>query len=166
MSDLYKTLNCIKKEKDKETRLRRLREVCSDKCGLDACLEIAKHESTTNISGTILLTAVAALIITVLSAVLIALIPDAWQRIISLFIMFIIIIVVLIRQVKFEFGDWTELYYDLIDLRVERMEPALSKLDRIISNVEALNQKLDNFGKTVISKLDAVEKEIISTKRK
>jgi hypothetical protein len=49
MSELFEKLNCIKKVEDNETRLRRLKEVCSDRDILNDALDIAKHESSINL---------------------------------------------------------------------------------------------------------------------
>ncbi len=119
---LFERLNKIKREKDNETRLKRLKEVCSDGDILNDALEIAKHESTLNLSGGILITA--------LSAVLLNFIGDATVKIVFLLLYF----AVFLFLVKFEFGGWTDLYYDLIELRrIKREESDISKLDIIIS---------------------------------
>jgi len=51
---------------------------------------------------------------------------------------------------QIEFGGWTNIYYDLIDLRRERRgEPDISKLDIIIAEVKTINQRIYNVEKIV-----------------
>ncbi len=167
MSELFEKLNYINKVKDNEKRLDKLRSLCVDRDSLNDALEIAKHESTINLSGAILITALSALLITVFSAVLTNLIPNAMDRTILLFILFIIYFAYLWILLKYGFNEWTNLYYDLIDLRKKkREEPDISKLDTTISGVEAINSRIDVIEKNICSKIEAKGKEIMSIKDK
>ena len=160
MSELFEKLNSIKKVEDNETRLRRLKEVCSDRDILNDALEIAKHASTITLPGMILMTALTALVIA-----LINLVPVATNyKIGSVIIVIGLYYYVIYTTIKFEFARWNKLYYVLIDLR--REEPDISKLDVIISKVGEINPKIDVLEKNVNTKLEAIEKEIISLKKK
>lgn len=151
---LYEKLNEIKRKK-REVRCERLKEICIDEDILNDAIEIVKHESTINLSGAILITA--------LSAILLNLLPDANSKTALLILYF----VTLVLLVKFEFEKWTDLYYDLMELRrMRRGETDISKLDIILFKVETINQRMDNLGKIVSTKLESIEKEIISLKNK
>lgn len=122
MSELYEKLNDIKKEKNNETRMKRLKEVCNDRDILNDALKITKNESTIALPGATLITALSAILIAVMSAIFINLISDATLRAVSLFGLLILYYVVIWIIVKFEFERWKNLYYDLIELRRERRE--------------------------------------------
>lgn len=170
MSELFDKLYRINKVKDNETRLDNLRSLCVDRYILNDALEIAKHESTIHLPGAMLLTAMSALLITVFSYVLTNLIPNAMDRSGLLFILFITYFGFLWNILKRGFGRWTDLYYDLIDLRrKERRETepiVLSKLDMIISEVDDINQKINDLEKNMTTKIEDNRKEIISIKNK
>lgn len=155
MVELYEKLKCIKKEKNNETRLKRLREVCSDRDILNDALEIAKHESTLNLPGASFMTAVAAIFLIFFT--------DVYTRS-GILIVWIIFILVM---VKIEFEGWNKVYYNLIDLRSEiRKESNISKLDTIYG-VEIINSRIDALGENVSTKstkLETIEKEIMSIK--
>jgi hypothetical protein len=60
MGEFFEKLKCIKKQKNNETRLKRLKEVCRDREILNDALELSKHESTINLPGASFITAIAA----------------------------------------------------------------------------------------------------------
>lgn len=153
MVELYEKLKCIKKEKNNETRLKRLREVCSDKDILNDALEIAKHQSTLNLPIASFITAITAIFLTIFT--------DGKTRIGFLIVWTIFILV----MIKNDFEGWNKVYYNLIDLRSEiRKESDISQLDTTISGVEVINSRIDALGENVNTKLEMIEKEIINRK--
>jgi hypothetical protein len=160
---LFEKLNSINKIKDDETRLRKLKDECSNGDILNDALEIAKHESSLNLSGATLITGLSAIIFTVM----INLAPDPLSKTVESILFFIIYCGVLLYLLNVEFAGWTKIYYDLIDLRRGRRgEPDISKLDIIIAEVKAINLRIDNLEKIVSTKLEDIKKEIISPKKK
>jgi hypothetical protein len=162
MSVLFEKLNCIKKIKDKETRLRKLKDECSDGDILKDFLEIAKHESSLNLTGAALITALSAILFTVM----INLAPDAISKAVEVILFLILYCAVILYIVKIEFSGWTNIYYDLIDLRRERRrEPDISKLDIIIAEVKGINQRIDNFEKIVSAKMEEKKRDYYEPKK-
>ncbi len=104
MSELSEKLVEIKKEKDNEKRLRNLRGVCNEEVILVEAIDIAKHESTMNLSGGTLITA--------LTAIMLNFVPNF-----SKIFLLILYLCILLYIIKFEFKQWTDLYYDLIEIR-------------------------------------------------
>jgi hypothetical protein len=111
MNAVYEKLKKIKNEK-KEKRLGKLQEICSDD-NIDEAIEIAKHQSGINLPG--------ASFITAMTAVLFTFIKDDLTRA-GLFILWIISIWYIIT-VGFE--KWTEVYYDLMELKRIRRGPSV-----------------------------------------
>jgi hypothetical protein len=63
--------------------------------------------------------------------------------------------------IKFEFEEWTKVFYDLKNLRREiRKEPDISKFDEIIHEVKTMNPRIDLLEKNVSTKMQVIEKEI------
>lgn len=163
MKSLYEKLNEIRKEmiwemickKDIEKRLERLKKVCNDENILNDALEISKHQSTVNLPGASLITAIAAIMLNFITD------PETRYAILIMWIIFIW------YMTTFEFPIWTKIYLDLIELRRERKgENDILKLDIIISRVDTINTSMNVFEKNVNTKLDAIEQEIKSLKKK
>jgi hypothetical protein len=163
VKSLYEKLNEIRKEmiwemickKDLEKRLERLKKVCNNENILNDALEIAKHQSTVNLPGASLITAI--------TAIMLNFITDVKTRygILIVWIIFIWIMTTL------EFPIWTKIYFDLIELRREgKGENDILKLDIIISKVDTINTSINGFEKNVNTKLEAIEQEIKSLKKK
>jgi hypothetical protein len=127
-----------------------LAKICENNDMINDALDIAKHESSIYLPGVALITAVAALIISFsnypLSSNLNAKIPDFIPFVFILALLFVIYIMCFIFL-------WMDVYYELIELkRIKREETkptVISELDYIISEVEAMNQRIDNFEKNI-----------------
>ena len=153
---LYEKLNEIKKEK-REIKCERLKEICRDRDTLNDALEIAKHESTITLSGSILITALSA----VMFAVLFNLLPNTALKTVSVFSFLILYFAILLYLVNVEFKTWANLYYDLIELRrMRREEPDISKLDIIISKVEEINPRINVLEKNINTKIEAIKNRL------
>lgn len=102
---LEKELDKIKNEKDEETKLKKLQELCNDEATLNASLDIAKHESTLH-------TPLFAFAVGIIVFDLTFLITDKFGRYFFIFL-FVIVLFLTWR----EFKNWTIVYYDLIEIR-------------------------------------------------
>ena len=161
---LYEKLNEIKRE----IKCERLKEICRDKDTLNDALEIAKHESTITLSGSILITALSAVMFAVLFNLPNTVIKtDIVMKNLSVLLFLILYFGILVYLFNFQFKPWTNLYYDLIELRrMRREEPDISKLDIIISKIEAINPRMNVLEKNINTKMEAIKKEIMIIKRK
>lgn len=114
VKSLYNELNGIKKqwifERDLESRLERLKEICSDDDILNDAIEIAKHESTMLLPGATLITALVALLLNFS--------VDPTQK----YVILVAYVVIILFLTNVHYPSWTRLYYDLIELRRKRRE--------------------------------------------
>lgn len=114
VKSLYNKLNGIKKqwifERDLESRLERLKEICSDDDILNDAIEIAKHESTMLLPGATLITALVALLLNFS--------VDPTQK----YVILVAYVVIILFLTNVHYPSWTRLYYDLIELRRKRRE--------------------------------------------
>jgi hypothetical protein len=168
MSELKKNLDCIKIEKGNE-RSRRLKKECSDgnilnDAKLNEALDIAKHESTITLPGVALFTAMVALILS-FSNIPLALGFNKYCPLVIPLI-FIGAMIYIIYLMICVYDPWKEVYYDLIEIRTkERRETeptVLSKLDKIISKVN----EIDVLEKKISSKIEDIENEVKTIKKK
>ncbi|MCZ7399325.1 MAG: hypothetical protein O8C62_06530 [Candidatus Methanoperedens sp.] len=159
MNNLYQKLKDIKDIK-KENRLGMLQKICNDGI-IDEALEIAKHQSSINLPGVPIITALTTILLgSVLGSIL------DLRTLYAIPIVWIFFVLVIINDSK----KWTEVYYDLMELRRIRREETkptvISQLDIIISKVEEINPRIDVLEKNVSTKIEAIEKGFINIRKK
>lgn len=159
MSELSEKLDKIKREKEKK-RLEKLNEICIDSDMINDALEIAKHESSIHLPGIALIMASAALMVGFFNnPVSLSYFPPYTWVVMYLIVIFTIFYVAYLIQ--FQFNPWKRIYYDLVELRRNRIEETnISKLDIIIFKVKEINPKIDVLEKSISTKLEAIEKDI------
>lgn len=86
--------------------------------------------------------------------------------IILYFILLVFILYIFIKESFFGKDIFKEIIIEIEDINMQPKPTVVSKLDIIISKTEAINPRIDVLEKNVSTKIEAIEKEIMSIKRK